>query len=90
MLKSGRTDSLAQMLIELCWDPLETQRLRARLKLLKQLRMDIFKRDTENKILELHLISRSDRSDRLREMFCRKDRYGNSFFPRIIKDFNKH
>jgi hypothetical protein len=85
----GRTDSVTQMLNELGWEPLETRRLRARLRLLEQLRMDIFKSDTENLILEPHYISRTDRSDKLREMFCRTDRYGNSFFPRTIRDFNK-
>ena len=48
----GRTDSVTQMLSVLGWEPLETRRLRARLRSLEQLRMDILKSDTENIISE--------------------------------------
>ena len=69
----GRTDSVTQMLNELGWEPVETRRLRARLRLLEQLRIAIFKSETENIILETHDIFRSDRSDKLREIFFRTD-----------------
>jgi hypothetical protein len=85
-----RTQSATKLILELGWGPLETRRQHARLRLLEKFRSDFFQSDTGEIILALHYIVRCDKSDKIREIHCRTDRYMNSFFPRSISDHNKH
>jgi hypothetical protein len=85
----GRTESVSKLLEELKWEPLRARRLRARHSLLKKLGTETFRGDTENIILTPHYISRSERSDKIREIRCRTDTFKYSFFPRTISEHNK-
>jgi hypothetical protein len=57
--------------------------------LLKKLGKETFRGDTENIILTPHYISRSEISDKIREIRCRTDIFKYSFFSRTIGEHNK-
>jgi hypothetical protein len=84
-----RTESVSNLLEELKLEPLRTRRLCLRHSLLKKRRTKTYRGDTENIILTPHCVSRSERSDKIREIRCRTDTSKYSFFPRTISEQNK-
>jgi hypothetical protein len=85
----GRTQSISKLLEELNWEPLLIRRFRARHSFLKKLRTETFRGNTENIILTLNHISRSERSDKIHEIRCRTVTFKYSFFPHTISEHNK-
>jgi hypothetical protein len=85
-----RTQSAPQLILELGWEPSDTRRLHARLRLLEKFRSDLFQSDAAEIILAPHYLSRCDKGDKIGEIHCRTDRYMTSFFPPTISDHNKH
>jgi hypothetical protein len=57
--------------------------------LLKKLKTETFRGNTENIMLTPHYISRSERSDKIRVIRCITDAFKNSFFPRTISEHSK-
>jgi hypothetical protein len=85
----GKTESVLKLLEELKWEPLRTWRLRAGHSLLKTLRTETFRGDTENIIPMPHYIFRSERGDKIRKILCRTYafKYFQSDTSRIITFF---
>jgi hypothetical protein len=84
-----RTESVTRLLDGLGWESLETRRLRTRPRLHERFRTGLFQSEVENIILTPHDVSRFYKTDEIREIPCRTDRYKNAYFPRTINDHNK-
>jgi hypothetical protein len=83
-----QTESVTRLLDGLGWESLETRRLHARLRLLERFRTGFFQGEVDNIIFSSHYVSRFDKSDNIREIYCRTDRYKNSFSAALTAIIN--